>query len=1491
MCPLLYVRDVAGKMDHEDRAKDHIRALEERNRLRKMSLTKTREEQEREERERGFSTHFRGANAVPTDKQSSASKRATKVVTAGGGGGSGRSALSRLASILGGGGGGSCGGSEEEYVPTISARCGWGSEYLTNSSSSSSLMAERELDSHPSGDHAARKCSGSLDCGTAEEGSRSIGSLDEEVLLSSPLKGSRKTGVDGTTDGTTPTRISITELLLRKSPVKSPRPPSRDGPGKASQGDIGSVLIQHIASLDAVQQAELLKLLKVPILKVEGGSPDRRLPEKSTTTPMSEAIMVAPLPPPCISITVPDVMIVRVRIHTAWGEGCKSVSLSGIRLQLDGNVVDVLKYFKVQVLSGLQLLSNMNDAVRKVNALFTSSAGSTLVWKGPLEAGCPLEIRLQSESESNFFSTFGGKDAVASKLKIALWNAEAFGEGQHSSWSQSGVVTDTGLAAKDVDIYSGNKCIWSGELPLLEGGKLKRLGRDLVMPSIVVSAFPDGAVNCNNSHVATPPMPSAKSPKRETPGIVVHPVWLEGLKSSSSPATSDCDLDLMSTPRLSSSRPASGRRSAQAQSGLSGGGRMLASLGIEKSTISPPSQQGLEPISGRRQRRSNADKITKSPEERLEEALSKPRNDLQGDEHLRRSINAISIADRENRGRIGKSGGLGDLLQMETLEGSVDSLAKISSPGAVLISSEPSSSVGGDFASLKVKRNRRIDEVQQVVQTTLAGLAGIMSDIQQNRKSPISTTARSPIMSSSGPDELDDSSQFFQVPILPRGRVLRLEILSTWGDTYYVGLNGIDMFDSTGQKLTSRALDEGKCNNRDDAVFIESIDGNPRDINVLPEYGSDPRTVSNLIDGTSFTRDDLHVWLAPLGFYNHGGPRTAPSSDNGTPLATVTVTFSREVSLSMIRVFNYNKSRTYSFRGVRSCRILMDELLIFHGEIRIAPGLLTSADAASEVILFTTDPNVLKAVAKHDEDAGYYMDDSTEKWVGKLMDRHFERRPSTAEKLSTSGIGGGGSVQVNNKQRAALARHIRVPAAYVPSSSPSLELRSEFRPATSVARSGASSGLVVTAKDVEEEDEANFLAELRDAFPSSPPRGAAANLSPTLLRKSPILREARKEYDGQLTDRDLVTCCAVKLIIESSWGDTNYVGLAGVTVLANSTCTPLPLDPSHITAEPRDLSTLGRSDDPRKPSNLLDGVNDVADDRHMWLIPFTKGANHSIQFEWAQNEQIAGLRVWNYNKAGDDVRGVRVVTIVVYEANGQGRNLGRCVLRPAPGCDGVKFGQSILFRDVFARNKEHSFVQPAPPPKYISPPLRQDYEVPYLPTGQLWKFTFYENFSDGYYLGLDGIEMYDSSNTRLNLDEIGASVTAVPHSLQDLSSTEAANEDDPRTPDKLFFPADSCFVPGQEKHVPWLAPIARCMTRQERAAAAYRVQSLQRGGGGHELQFLPDNALFVLFPEPMSVSLVRLYNYSKTVGRGVKTLSIHVDGKLIFMGNLLPADK
>jgi hypothetical protein len=47
----------------------------------------------------------------------------------------------------------------------------------------------------------------------------------------------------------------------------------------------------------------------------------------------------------------------------------------------------------------------------------------------------------------------------------------------------------------------------------------------------------------------------------------------------------------------------------------------------------------------------------------------------------------------------------------------------------------------------------------------------------------------------------------------------------------------------------------------------------------------------------------------------------------------------------MIRIWNYNKSRIHSTRGVKLVKIALDDETIFQGEIKKAPGLLTNPDA------------------------------------------------------------------------------------------------------------------------------------------------------------------------------------------------------------------------------------------------------------------------------------------------------------------------------------------------------------------------------------------------------------------------------------------------------------------------------------------------------------------------------------------------------------------
>lgn len=74
-------------------------------------------------------------------------------------------------------------------------------------------------------------------------------------------------------------------------------------------------------------------------------------------------------------------------------------------------------------------------------------------------------------------------------------------------------------------------------------------------------------------------------------------------------------------------------------------------------------------------------------------------------------------------------------------------------------------------------------------------------------------------------------------------------ILSTWGDMNYVGLSGIEIYDIEGKSIKLEESQITSC---------------PPDINILPGYGSDPRTIDKLIDTHYFTNDDLHVWLTPF---------------------------------------------------------------------------------------------------------------------------------------------------------------------------------------------------------------------------------------------------------------------------------------------------------------------------------------------------------------------------------------------------------------------------------------------------------------------------------------------------------------------------------------------------------------------------------------------------------------------------------------------------
>ena len=133
----------------------------------------------------------------------------------------------------------------------------------------------------------------------------------------------------------------------------------------------------------------------------------------------------------------------------------------------------------------------------------------------------------------------------------------------------------------------------------------------------------------------------------------------------------------------------------------------------------------------------------------------------------------------------------------------------------------------------------------------------------------------------------------------PSGLSVSINLLSTWGDLFYIGMNGIEVLDPSGHRLPPPA----------------NIHAIPADINVLAGVANDPRRVSNLLDGNNAAADDYHCWLAPF----------VPD----TP-AVINLAYDKPITLGALRLWNYSKTPV---RGVRQLQILLDGRLVFEGTV------------------------------------------------------------------------------------------------------------------------------------------------------------------------------------------------------------------------------------------------------------------------------------------------------------------------------------------------------------------------------------------------------------------------------------------------------------------------------------------------------------------------------------------------------------------------------
>ncbi|XP_071570324.1 katanin-interacting protein-like isoform X4 [Temnothorax nylanderi] len=484
----------------------------------------------------------------------------------------------------------------------------------------------------------------------------------------------------------------------------------------------------------------------------------------------------------------------------------------------------------------------------------------------------------------------------------------------------------------------------------------------------------------------------------------------------------------------------------------------------------------------------------------------------------------------------------------------------------------------------------------------------------------------------------------FIIPELPSGDSLIIDILSTWGDKHYVGLNGIEIFSNTGEPAR-----------------IKEIRAHTTGASQSLNNDRDPHIINNLINGINRTRDDANLWLTP---YSNGDHHY------------VYMIFEFTITVAMIRIWNYNKSRIHSFRGAKDIIIKLNDIIIFYGEIAKASGDdmgsldsfgdITSArrksnDSIENSPSLYSDSKIhdttLTALSCREIQLIIISNWGLQHLVGltgiELIGDQGTAVPlvnanlhcNVADTHLTRLIDGHNVTTEMDRMWLAdvtLDKRITITVTFDTDVYLTRMRIWNYNASLELSYCGVKQLLIkLDGKQLLYADENadgfllrrapgschyDFVQEI--SFLKPPAQEHFLDRITDSIKSAEELEPLDSNYEAPSMPRGFV----YQLIIFSTWGDSYYVGLNGIQIYDNHG-NEIKLTTDNVAAFPESVNIIeGIDNDIRTPDKLIDGTNDTRDGRHAWLAPILPGQTNRVYLIFYHPIMVSMIKIWNYGK-------------------------------------------------------------------------------------------------------------------------------------------------------------------------------------------------------------------------------------------------------------------